>query len=185
LLETHSSTKERLGFYPELYQRIFTTAMVPKTILDLGCGINPLSLKYMKLKEINYYAYDISEKEVAIINKFFQEEKKVHAKINGKAEVMDISKIEALKKLPPAEICFLFKITDILDNGKGHKVTEAVIQAVPAKYFIISFPTKTMSGKPMNAPRRKWMEWLCKRLGYHYTLLEFDNEIFYVVNKHG
>jgi len=178
LLEKHSSTRERLPHYVELYQKIFAVSGTPRVILDLGCGIPPLSLKFMDLKDISYYAYDISEKEVDLINRFFKEEK-----VSGKAVVLDVSKTEQVKKLPKADLAFLFKITDILDRGKGHKKTEEVLKAVPAKFVVISFPTLTMSGKPMNAPKRKWMEWLCERLKYEFRVLEFSNEIFYVIRK--
>jgi 16S rRNA (guanine(1405)-N(7))-methyltransferase len=178
ILEKHSSTRERLPHYSELYQKIFSITGKPSTILDLGCGINPLSIKFMDLKDVSYYAYDISEKEVELINSFFKEEK-----VSGKASVMDVSKVKLVAKLPKADVAFLFKITDILDQGKGHKKTEEVLIAAPAKFVVISFPTLTMSGKPMNAPRRKWMEWLCERLGYPYEVLEFSNEIFYVIRR--
>ena len=119
ILLSHSSTKERLPFYPELYRQIFKITGVPKIILDLGCGINPLSIEYMKLKTLNYYAYDISEKEVELINRFFAEKK-----VSGKAQVLDVSKADLVRKMPAADVAFMFKITDILDQGKGHKKTE-------------------------------------------------------------
>jgi len=177
ILASHSSTRERLEIYSQLYKQIFKITGKPKIIIDLGCGINPLSYGFMKLKA-QYYAYDINEKEIALINDYFKQEK-----VLGKASVLDVSKVEEVKKLPSADLAFLFKITDILDRGKGHKKTEDVLVAVPTKWVVISFPTLTMSGKPMNAPRRKWMEWLCQRLGYSYEVLEFSNEIFYVVRK--
>ena len=77
----------------------------------------------------------------------------------------------------------MFKLTDVLDKGKGHKVSEKIISKVPAKYVIVSFPTLTMSGKRMNFPRRKWIELMSERLNYTYEILEFSNEIFYIINK--
>ncbi len=181
LLTSHSSTRERLSFYHQFYQQLFKITGVPKTILDLGCGINPLSYDFMHLNGVEYYAYDINEREIKLLNEYFllNEGKGLF----GKAYVMDVSKVNEIKRLPPADLTFLFKITDILDQGKGHKKTEEVLLAVPSKWIVISFPTLTMSGKPMNAPRRKWMEWLCQRLGYEFSILEFSNEIFYVVRK--
>ena len=51
LLKTHASTKERLDFYPVLKEIIKKTKT--KSILDLGCGINPLALAKPNIK---YYA---------------------------------------------------------------------------------------------------------------------------------
>lgn len=183
ILKTNASTRERISFYNELYQKIFKIARKPQIILDLGCGLNPFSISFMKLTRMQYYTYDIDEEEIRNLNLFFDFLKKKNKNIGGKAEIRDITKNENITNLPSADICFLFKVTDILDQGKGHKKTEELLKIIPVKYLIISFPRVTMSGKRMNAPRRKWMEWLCQRLGYKYTLLEFPTEIFYVVEK--
>ncbi len=178
ILETHSSTKERLPFYDQLYQKIFKITNKPKIILDLGAGINPLSYSYMNLNNVNYYAYDLSKEEVKILNQFFKEKK-----INGKAAILDLLNLNKVKKLPKADLAFLFKMTDVLDKGKGHKTSEQIIKAIPAKFIIVSFPTLTMSGKKMNHPRRGWIELMSQRLGYKFELLEFSNELFYIIEK--
>ncbi|MBU0457580.1 MAG: hypothetical protein ABH824_06605 [Nanoarchaeota archaeon] len=184
ILATHASTRERLSIYDELYKKIFTMTGKPKTILDLGCGINPFSLHYMKLRKVSYYVYDISEEEINNLNQYFQLLHNDNHYFFGEAEVLDILHwLELKKKLKKAEVCFLFKMTDVLDRNKGHKVTENVIQNIPAKFVVVSFPTKTMSGKKMNFPRRKWIELMCRRLSYHYRTLVFENEIFYVIEK--
>jgi len=88
-----------------------------------------------------------------------------------------------IDKLPSVDVAFLFKMTDMIDQGKGHKKTEELLKAIPAKWIVASFPTKTMSGKRMNVPHRNWMEWLCRRLGWSYEIIEFTNELFYVIGK--
>ncbi len=182
-LETHPSTRERGSFYPKLYQHIFAVTGKPQVILDLGCGLNPLSIPLMKLKELTYYGHDLSETEIKVLNSFFRELQARNARFRGIASVLDITNIEDVRKLPPADIAFLFKVTDVLDQQRGHRTTEEVLRAVPARHVAISFSTLTMSGKPMTAPRRRWVEWLCRRLGYTYTVLEFKNEIVYVIEK--
>jgi len=180
ILGTHASTKERLPIYEKLYAEIFKITGKPEKIVDLGCGINPFSVSFTKLKKLKYYAYDISNDEMDLLNKYFTLLNKKNSKFEGHAEVLDILHFA---KLPKADVCFLFKMTDVLDRGKGHKTTEKVIEMVPAKWIVVSFATKTMSGKKMTAPKRKWMEWLCNRLGYKYKVLSFANELFYVVEK--
>ncbi len=181
ILSTHSSTQERLPIYEKLYSKIFSITEKPKIILDLGCGINPFSFFYMKLKECNYHAYDINEEEIKSINSYFELLHTENSSFKGKAIVADILKVI----FPQADLCLLLKMTDVIDKGKGHKKTEELLKRIPAKYIVVSFATKTISGKEMTAPRRSWMEWLCKRLGWEYTILEFPNELFYVVkNNH-
>jgi len=180
ILRTNSSTCERVFFYENIYQRIFEIAGRPETILDLGCGINPFSVPFMNLDSLKYYAYDLSVDEMENLNEFFMLLNKINPKIKGQAEVLDVSEVT---NLPEADFCFLFKITDVLERGKGHKVTEQILKIVPARFVIVSFPTITMSGKKMNFPRRRWIELMCRRLKYTSDLLTFGNEIFYVIKK--
>jgi len=180
ILKTHSSTKERAALYEKLYQNIFEITGTPKTILDLGCGINPFSIPLMKVDSLRYYAYDLSVEEIESLNDFFRSLNKINPNLIGKAEVLDLLQFS---KLPSAEVCFLFKMTDVLEHGKGHKITESIIKSIPASFIVISFPIKTMSGKRMNFPRRRWIELMCKRLNYSYQLLELSNELFYVIKK--
>ena len=180
ILSTHASTKERLPIYNNLYAKIFALTGKPGVILDLGCGINPFSYPYMKLRKCTYLAYDINEEEINILNKYFSLLRRKIPYFDGQAAAADVLQMQ---KIPPADVCFLFKMTDVLDKNKGHKATEEMLKRIPAEYVVVSFATKTMSGKKMTAPRRNWMEWLCKRLGYEFTILEFENELFYVVKK--
>ncbi|HLC81207.1 MAG TPA: hypothetical protein VJH68_00975, partial [Candidatus Nanoarchaeia archaeon] len=57
------------------------------------------------------------------------------------------------------------------------------LKLIPASFVVVSFPIKTMSGKKMNFPRRRWIELMCKRLGYAFNLIESENELFYVLKK--
>ncbi len=184
LLATHSSTKERLAHYEELYQKIWKITGIPTKIIDLGCGINPFSISLMDLPTLEYYAYDISEEEISLLQQFFRTQHRLNHSFKGVAEILDVLHFASLEKLRKVNVCFLFKMTDVLDRGKGHKVTEEVLRRVPARFVVVSFATKTMSGKTMTAPRRRWMEWLCQRLGWTYTLVEIPNELFYVIQKH-
>ena len=141
----------------------------------MGAGVNPLSYNYLKTN-LEYYAYDLSKEEVKIINRFFKEKK-----IKGNAKILDLLNINKIKQLPKVDLAFLFKMTDVLDKGKGHKTSEDIIKAIPTKHVVVSFPTLTISGKPMNHPRRGWIEMMCKRLNYNFKVLTFENEIFYVI----
>lgn len=183
ILDTHSSTRERLPFYEKLYAKLFKITGKPATILDLGCGINPFSIPLMNLPKLKYCAYDLDEDEIDTLNQFFEYLHTQNSSFMGTARILDILQWAKLSELGTADICFLFKMTDVLDRGKGHKMAEVVMKNVPARYVVVSFPTKTMSGKKMNVPHRNWVEWLCRRLKYKFKVLEFPTEIFYVVGK--
>ena len=170
LLKTHSSTAERLGFYPELKNLIFSLKI--NSILDLACGLNPVALAS---KNSKYYACDIKQDDLTIIKRFFKKNN-----IKGKVFIYDLKKIN--NNLPKTDLCILFKVLDIIEQ-KGHKLAEKIILSVRSKYVLISFATKTLSGKSMRLERRIWLEKLLERLNYHYKIFNSKNEIFYLVEK--
>ncbi len=178
ILSSHASTRERLIFYSSLYKKIFKITGKPLVILDLGCGLNPFSIPFMGLRKLKYYAYDVNVCEMELVKKYFNLLKSHN--FSGVSGILDLLKLKELKK---ADVCFLWKVTDVLDRGKGHKKSEEVIVKVPAKFVVVSFPTFTVRGKRMNKPRRKWIELMCKRLKYSYKIIKEKNELFYVVGK--
>jgi len=173
LLSLHSSTRERLSFYTELKNRVNNLNI--KSILDLGCGLNPIALAD---KSVVYYASDINNADLDLVKSFFSENK-----VKGKTFIFDLRDIwDKHKELPSADLCILFKVMDVIEK-KGHKLAEKVIQLINAKYFLVSFSTKTLSGRPMNHPQRGWIERMLDRLGYPYEMFKSKNEIFYLVKK--
>ncbi len=172
--EAHSSTYERKEIYSELYHQIFSITGVPSRILDLSAGLNPLSYPYMKPFKGTYFATELTKKDCETLEKIF---KKEH--IVGSVLQIDLLNFE---KLPSTDLCFLFKILDVIDF-KGHKRSEELLKKIPASWLIVSFSTTTLSQRTMNQPKRKWFEQLLKRLDWHYQVLTFPNEIFYVIQK--
>ena len=173
LIKSHSSTQERLSSYSKIINII--EQLKPKSILDLGCGLNPIVLAK---PGVFYHASDIKQDELSLIDNFFKLNR-----ISGDTFVFDLRKIsENYKTLPEADLCILFKVLDIIEN-KGHKIAEEIVKKVPCSYFIVSFSTRKLSGKPMNFPKRKWFELLLQRLNYKYKTLKTENEIFYIFSK--
>jgi len=169
LLKTHSSTAERIDFYPKLKRRI--SKINPKTILDLGCGLNPIALASKKTK---YYASDIKEDELKIIKKFFKEKN-----IKGKTFIQDLR--NPPKKFPKADICLILKVFDILEENKKKRIilTQKILKALDCKTILVSFPTKKLSGKKMNNPKRIWFENIL--INKKFKTFASDNEIFYLI----
>jgi hypothetical protein len=170
LLRTHSSTEERIHFYQKL-KRIIRSLNV-KSVLDLGCGINPIALAD---KNTIYYAADINQSDLDLINIYFKKNK-----IKGKIFYYNLKNIKP--DLPKADLCLLLKVLDVLEE-KGHKIAEKIIKNISCKYFLVSFPTKTLSKAPMKHPQRGWIERLLTRLEYKFNLIKSKNEIFYLVEK--
>ncbi len=179
MLRTHESTKERMAIYPELYEKIFKITGKPKSILDLGCGMNPFSYPFLKAHP-SYYASDISKEDCNLINSYF---KKIN--ITGEAIPIDLREIDKgniLMFFPKTDVCFLFKVLDTIETT-GHKLAEKLVNSINSDFIVASFSTKTLSKEDMRHPYRGWVELMCKRLNFGCILIEFDSEIFYVISK--
>lgn len=170
ILKTNKSTKER--GYGLLYEEIFSITGKPLRILDLGAGINPVSL--YKYPEIEITALEINKEDVDFLNEYF---KMIG---HGKAELFDIANIEKLKNFK-ADIGFMFKVVDLLDFNKGHKNAEEVVANTNVRWLVVSFATKTLSGKDMNFPYRGWFDRMIERNNWTYKRLIKPNEIFYLI----
>ena len=182
LLETHSSTKERASIYENLYSNIFDITGGPVSILDLGCGINPVSSVFMKHDGLDYLACDISEDILELNDMFF----KTQDRINGETKIInlfDAPKKDIFKEVDLFDVCFLFKVLDVIEQSKSHKISEEIIRVVPADWVVVSFPKTTVSGKKMNFPYRGWFDQMLRRLGFMSKILEYENEIFYIIKK--
>ncbi len=170
LLKSHSSTSERLSFYPKLKKLI--DKLNVKSILDLGCGLNPIALAD---KNLVYYAADVKEDDLELVKRFFEKNN-----FQGRVFVYNLRKIS--NDLPNADLCIIFKVLDVLEK-KQHGLAEKILNSANCKYFLISFATKTLSSKPMKFPGRNWLESILKKFNYKYKIFSSDNEIFYLIKK--
>lgn len=172
LLLTHTSAAARIADYPLLRREL--TARRVTSIVDLGSGLNSLALA---APGITYYAVDIREDELSLISSFFQQEK-----ISGTTLVCDLRK--SLPSLPPADACLLMNVLDVIEPRRhSHKRAEEIITSITAKYFFITFSTKTLSGKPMRHPQRGWIERLLTRRGYAWKRIPLSAEVLYVARS--
>jgi 16S rRNA (guanine(1405)-N(7))-methyltransferase len=175
LLSTHASTKERLPFYKKVYEQIFKITGKPESVLDIGCGLNPVSYPD---RDAKYVGVDIDRKLCLAVEEYFS-----IAGVEGECKIVDVKGIQQIKSLPKSDVAFVFKLLELIEKGEGHKLSELLIQALPAKWVVVSFPTITSSEKPMKQPRRAWIELMLKRLDLKYETFTIPNEIFYVIKK--
>lgn len=182
ILSTNQSTKERIELYARLYNKIFEVCGKPKSIVDIGSGINGVSIPLMNLgKEVEYYCYDINQEDSDFMNEFFKIEN-----INGKSFIMNCSKLEELAKICDCDLVLMFKFIDSIEKSeKGHKLAEEIIQVLikKTKFIVASFATKTITGRAMNFPHRGWIERMLERIGLKFQLIETSNEFYYIISK--
>ena len=167
------SIVERKEYNRELYEKIFNITNKPRKILDIGCGLNPL---YFPYKDIYYLASDINKDVLKKIKKYFRKNK-----IKGEVFYLDIKDLDEIKNLNEVDIVFIFKVLDLLKNNK--KAVVEIIKNLKTKFIVVSFATKTVYGKRMKNPKRKWFEIVLKKLNYKFKILRFYNEVFYVIKR--
>ena len=171
LICAHSSTRERLEAYPQIVEVI--KKINPEIVIDIGCGLNPLAIAK---EDMTYYAIDINENDLDIVKKYFNIKQ-----IRGHVISKDIKRIEDII-LPRADLCLALKVLDLVEK-RGHKIAEKILDKIETRYFLISFSTKTLSGKAMNHPQRGWIERLFLRKGWPFKTIKAKNEIFYLTEK--
>ncbi len=189
ILKKNLSTKERINFYETIYSKIFeitSKGLENKnefTIIDLGCGLNPLSYIYLEKIGIKarYLAIDVNKKAIEIVKKFFEISGR-----EGKAIIENIFNIEnivdLIRKEKKPRIVFLFKVIDALEIVERN-FSKILLMEIK-KYvdvIVISFPLKALGGKKPIYAKRTWIK---KFLAEHFEILgEFSipNELFIIV----
>ncbi|MBS3078810.1 hypothetical protein J4218_01690 [Candidatus Pacearchaeota archaeon] len=182
ILSTAVSAKERLEDYEEIYNKIFQITDKPKTIIDIGCGLNPISYPYMQIDNLNYFAYDIDNEDINFLNEFFKIMRPFG--LNGNAQILDAKNLTNVSMIPNGDIIFLLKLIDLI-NTKDAKPGEELIKILmnKTKFIVASFATRTIGGKPMNLPRRKGFELMLERINLKFEIIKTRNEIFYVISR--
>lgn len=163
----HRSFRERE--YKSLFEKVFLITGSVKSIVDVGCGLNPLFFKKFK-----YYAYDIDLDVLEKVREHFVKNK-IKGGVYEKNFFVDFS-------YPKADVAFLFKILRLIDF-KGHKNAEKLLKSLRVKWIVASFSTRTLAGRKMNYPRVGWFERLLKRLGLKYEKFYWKDETFYLIKK--
>jgi len=177
LMNTHKSTKERWAIYSTIFEKIFAITGKPSSILDLGCGMNPLAFSFMNLEKVDYHAYDLSLEDLEFIKEFYKV-------IKQKITIKEVDLLEPKKiSFPKTDIVFMLKLLDHIDLHRNHRLSEELLKQLKAKKLVISFSAKTLSYKPMRHPQRGWIERLLNRLRYRWDVIQTNGEIFYIARK--
>lgn len=174
LLDTHVSTKERLPYYKRFYEEIFAEIGEPKSIFEIGCGMNPISYALMGLDKVKYTATDLSFDEMEFLNDYFSLMKDTG--LDGSALALDINKDDISKY--KADALFAFKLLDLVDSKTAEKVLNA-----NCRWLVISFSTKTISRRKMMQARRSGFQKMLRRLELDYVTRTVGDELIYFVRR--
>lgn len=173
LLSCHASTRERmpLSAMDELYARIFAVTGVPKRLLDLACGMNPVYF-LSKYPGMQVTGADISGQSVHIIGL-----------CGGSALHADLLCENSIPS-DRYDAALLFKILPLLDRQREGAAMD-VMRRVNAQYLVISFPTRTLGGRNVGMEENysAWMEAHLpenREIVHRFTT---ENELFYILKE--
>ncbi|RJP25503.1 MAG: hypothetical protein C4527_16980 [Candidatus Omnitrophota bacterium] len=145
LMETHSSTKERIPIIDHFYKEIFAITGVPQTVLDVACGIHPIAIPWMSLpRNVVFYAYEITQDLVDDLNRFMQA-------IGLEPHV----KYQDVLCSPPQEcgdLAFLMKMVPCLERRQKGLAIQ-LIENLRVRNVVVTFPVSSLAGRSKNMPQ--------------------------------
>lgn len=177
LLSLHTSTRERLPILGPFYAQVYAHTGLPRTLLDLACGLNPLSTPWMGLGAgATYHAYDIDVERVAFLNRCLD-----LAGMGGGARLQDVICD------PPAErgdVALLLKTSACLERQRRGS-TLALLDALQVPYVVVSYPVRSLGSREKGMPEnyeRAFREMTLAR-PWAVTRLAFGSELAFIVHK--
>ncbi|MGI6250496.1 MAG: hypothetical protein ACOYKD_03940 [Anaerolineaceae bacterium] len=177
LMRLHSSTNERLPILDDFYRTSLAGVPPLRSVLDLGCGLNPLSYTWLPSTDnCLYFAADVVLPMIDSLNHFFSV-----MGMQGEALVLDLSGDFNFNK---SDLTMLLKILPLLDQiDKG--LAPYLIDHIKSDYLLISYPLKSLGGrgKGMLQTYRAHFLALMERKPWQYREVVFSNELVYICSR--
>ena len=176
LMAEHASTRERLLLLDRFYTQIFQLTGIPSTILDIACGLNPLSFPWMGLPtSTQYYAYEIHRTRTNFLNQYF-----ILQGLQPLAKVQDV-----LVHFPEelADIAFILKEVPRFES-RQHGCSLPLMDALKVRYLVISMATKNLTGRwDLKQRNRQLLHTLVQDRSWEIAEIEFENELVFCIQK--
>jgi 16S rRNA (guanine(1405)-N(7))-methyltransferase len=173
----HSSTKERFQILEEFYATVLAGLPPIHSVLDLACGLNPLTIPWMGLPgDATYYAYDIYEDMVDFLRAFMK-----LTQVRGQALACDVLQSCPLPKVDLALVLKSVPCLEQIDKSAG----EQLLDAIDADRLLISFPVHSLGGRDKGMPTNyearfrelvAGKDWAIKRF-------EFASELAFLITR--
>ena len=138
VMEGHTSTRERLPLLDHFYQAIFEITGIPSSLLDVGCGLNPVALPWMDLPAgARYVPLDIDQERVDFLNRYL-----------SLAGYEPLARCQDALSHPPqdsADVALLLKMSPTLERQKTG-ATLRLIGQLDAPHIVVSYAVKSLGG---------------------------------------
>ncbi len=175
-LRTHASTAERMhlldGFFASIWQR----TDVPESVLDIACGLNPLSRPWMSLPAgTDYLGVDIDSGVTALINHISE-----HFGWSTHAVQHDVLCRPVDYR---ADVALVLKTLPCLEQQQSGAAVD-LLRSLRCPWVVVSFPTRTLGGRGvgMEAHYRQFMNGCLDTLGWDADSWLSGDELLYALN---
>jgi 16S rRNA (guanine(1405)-N(7))-methyltransferase len=175
VMEHHASTRERLPRLAEFYSTCLAGLPPIHSVLDVACGLNPLSIPWMGLADgAQYLAVDIYQDMISFLNSALAllpvEGRAIACDVNATCPTLPVDLALALKTIPCLEQ---------IDKTAG----EHLLSSLQAQTILISFPLRSLGGRNvgMAANYEKHFLALASVNRWHIERFAFGNELVFRV----
>jgi len=177
MMRLHASTYERI----EVLHTFFQTSLAPispvKSVLDVACGLNPLSVPWMPLADhFTYHASDVVNPLVGFLEKYFE-----IFGFNGTASILDLS-----FSIPsqPVQLALLMKTLPLMEQIE-RGLSQKVLEGLNAEHILVTYPLRSLGGrnKGMEETYRSQFDQLVAGRDWEIQEFRFPNEVAYLVTK--
>lgn len=139
MMALHASTQERLPFIDRFYTEVLNVQLPIRSLSDLACGLNPLSLPWLPLAEgAHIFACDMYTDMTAFLQRFFD-----HFSLNATAENCDLIHAASAR---PVQLALLLKTIPCLEQV-DKTVGRRLLETVQAEVLLVSFPIHSLGGR--------------------------------------
>lgn len=180
-MRAHASTRERLPHLDRFYAGIWARTGVPRSILDLGCGLNPLALPWMGLpRDARYIALDADARPLAAV--------RAHLERSGHPHEVRSSDLVMQVPQDRVDVALLLKLVTTLDRQDPEAAARLLV-GLHAEHAVVSFTTRSLGGRIVGMERtnRERMDRLLADIGRAIAVTEasIPGELVFVVTLGG
>lgn len=177
ILGAHSSTHERLPILDRFYATLFEITDRPASLLDLGCGLNPLTLPWMDLPAgVRYVAFDIDANRVDFLNRYLA--------LTGLQSQVHCQDVLVRPPDEAADVAFLLKMSPSLERQEEGS-TLHLIEQLKTPSVVVSFAVKSLGGREKGMVEHYQQQFLELIQGQRWQveMLVFETELVFVIKR--
>ena len=140
-LAGHASTSERVPHLEGFFAPIWKLAGgSPRRLVDMGCGLGPLSLPWMGLPPgAAYHAVDVDRRSLAVVEGFL-------ALVGQPGGVHERDLVADWRVPAPAEVALLLKLVPLLDR-QDPSAAARLIADLDVRHAVVSFPARSLGAR--------------------------------------